>query len=758
MRKLKILSSSQKQLILLYLKHIKISWWIILSLLIFFPYFNNSVIPFHDTLLKYQFFHFSYSHLFNFNELPRWIPYGSYGISANFFQLIMLSPGNYLTDIIGLAFRITNTLFLFKLSILIDFIIYIFGIQLFANEAYKSKVATTVVTLSAIGSFSWLAQLHFNFYLYYLLPITFWCILKYYQSAKFNYIWLAVLIEAVSFIGSVPYFAPIHILIITIIFLSYNIINKEKKLIKKNNYFFYYEFLLASFICIFLIIYSFNALQGTINVSSGRDMNGFRVPLNDFLTYRKPPLTNAIEGLLTGSTPHADNSYYVGLLPIALVFWGLFRIINPVFIGLTLSALTLIWLSIGGFFSRIIYFFPTMMIYRHIGFIFGAIGVLLILASGFVVDFLIQEQKNQLQTNKLKKIYTMIFLLMILDWVFFTRQYNIPMHLHGNGYILFLFIIKLILYFSIFYGYKSISNKPQYSLKGIENILIVIIIFDILSFQTIVHITAPGTHRVYPSFVFQVNKQNYISSRHDIDNHDIISQQRMLIMQEALQGYAFAYNWIGADPCYPKYRNDSWQHVIVEALAARGGHPKQINDISMLPFNDEKFKKSLGCESSKILLIQNHINSTADNDIILLKNLPDPSTTLITRDGPEIKPHFEKENTNALAIVKNFNANRIEISLDIHQNNSLWLYYADAYDARWKAEIDGIHTKIYRANVGFKAVLVPPGKHNVIMAFTGNLFLNNLLALVGVITSISLIAWIIIYQRQSSHIMTIKKT
>jgi hypothetical protein len=42
---------------------------------------------------------------------------------------------------------------------------------------------------------------------------------------------------------------------------------------------------------------------------------------------------------------------------------------------------------------------------------------------------------------------------------------------------------------------------------------------------------------------------------------------------------------------------------------------------------------------------------------------------------------------------------------------------ADAYDPGWKATVDGRPTSVRRANVGFQAVGVPPGRHVVEMVY-----------------------------------------
>ena len=50
---------------------------------------------------------------------------------------------------------------------------------------------------------------------------------------------------------------------------------------------------------------------------------------------------------------------------------------------------------------------------------------------------------------------------------------------------------------------------------------------------------------------------------------------------------------------------------------------------------------------------------------------------------------------------------------------SAWLFYADAYDPAWKALVDEKPAKVYRANVGFKAVHVPKGAGTVTFYFDG---------------------------------------
>lgn len=53
------------------------------------------------------------------------------------------------------------------------------------------------------------------------------------------------------------------------------------------------------------------------------------------------------------------------------------------------------------------------------------------------------------------------------------------------------------------------------------------------------------------------------------------------------------------------------------------------------------------------------------------------------------------------------------ISMDINTSGNELLFLSDTYDSGWKATIDGKNTKVYRADVAFRAVEVPKGKHTV---------------------------------------------
>ncbi len=81
------------------------------------------------------------------------------------------------------------------------------------------------------------------------------------------------------------------------------------------------------------------------------------------------------------------------------------------------------------------------------------------------------------------------------------------------------------------------------------------------------------------------------------------------------------------------------------------------------------------------------------------------------------KPRGISQDQSSIMNVIGFSPNKIEMTVSNNSKCDSWLLYLDAYAPDWKAYIDGKETDIYRGNIGFKAVHVSPGVHNVQMKY-----------------------------------------
>jgi uncharacterized membrane protein YfhO len=62
-----------------------------------------------------------------------------------------------------------------------------------------------------------------------------------------------------------------------------------------------------------------------------------------------------------------------------------------------------------------------------------------------------------------------------------------------------------------------------------------------------------------------------------------------------------------------------------------------------------------------------------------------------------------------------------------------FLYVSDTYYPGWRAYVDGRETKIYRANLAFRAIEVPRGRHTVVFRYVPvSFYIGLVLTLLGI--------------------------
>ena len=82
-----------------------------------------------------------------------------------------------------------------------------------------------------------------------------------------------------------------------------------------------------------------------------------------------------------------------------------------------------------------------------------------------------------------------------------------------------------------------------------------------------------------------------------------------------------------------------------------------------------------------------------------------------------------------------YKANRF--SLEYEADSDAFLYVSDTYYPGWRAYVDGKETKIYRANLAFRAIEAPKGKHTVVFKYVPMSFYFGLvLTIIGILLCI----------------------
>ena len=80
---------------------------------------------------------------------------------------------------------------------------------------------------------------------------------------------------------------------------------------------------------------------------------------------------------------------------------------------------------------------------------------------------------------------------------------------------------------------------------------------------------------------------------------------------------------------------------------------------------------------------------------------------------------FTDQRLNFTAIkVEDFSFDALKLLVNTGSNSPTVLYYSDGWSANWHAYVNGSEVPLIRANVGFKAIILPPGTSNISFVYS----------------------------------------
>jgi len=99
-------------------------------------------------------------------------------------------------------------------------------------------------------------------------------------------------------------------------------------------------------------------------------------------------------------------------------------------------------------------------------------------------------------------------------------------------------------------------------------------------------------------------------------------------------------------------------------------------------------------------------------------------------------PHPEKELPFVTAEITSYKANKIVCSAESPYAG--FLVFTDNWHPDWKVFVDGEKRKLYRANYTFRAVVLEPGKHEVVFAYISKHFnIGRVISIIAFVLSIA---------------------
>lgn len=716
---------------------------LLLTVVGWLPYFAQTVVPIHDTLYVTESFHCFYSGLRCQGEFIRWFPYGNYGTPADFYQLA-LHPTHYAVGMAGLLLGVDDTLLLAKIAMLFNELLLALGLYLLSRELYSLPWTQFLVSSGGVLCVSWFEQAMFNLFLFYLLPLVMFLVLRFFETGRPTYLFVAGIVEISSLLGNVAYVVPLHFWILTVYaaVLACQRPQALKALVSAKTLCNPWFWVLLGVIG---VIGGFmgGATSNLVLLSTGRDSTTGRTTLEAFLEYGRSPMSVAAFGLVTGGLVHGDNTYYIGLLPLVMFIYALATESRTAFLGIAAVCVALIWFSIGGWFAVLIYYLPGMNLYRHTALIYGLIGLLLLLGSGFGFDRLALRLAGRDTPAIVRPLgrWVVLFALveaLLADFWFcrFSKDPALPAVPPGwQAY----FALRIAVYVA---AVALICALPRHvtaapAKRGLLPALILglAFLFDMGSFRKqVVESTLPGLDpRFVANSVLRAAGLPYRPTRSELP----VDDRGRAALEFRPPVYCIRYEFAGFDPCRPMFRTETLVRAIDEMLRARGGKVELHPGPEFLPPADAAFKRSLGCGAPKLRLTDRAIFAATEAEAArLFAGLADPDISVVLSPGgaiPADAPHQGESGKLGVIDVTEFSSNRLQARVVVESPHPVWLVYADAWNPGWKARIDGNAAPVWRANLGFKALRIESGAHDVEFYYFGRrrTFLAWGVALIG---------------------------
>ncbi|MEL6721688.1 MAG: hypothetical protein AAFP10_00455 [Pseudomonadota bacterium] len=736
----------------------------LLSVIMFLFVFevSDSVLPGHDTMLVFQYFDFVYSHLHQYKEIPRWLPDSVYGLPAALYQISFLNINKYLVILFGILFDVQNVLLLYKSALLLDRVIFIVGVYFLSTVLYQSTTARWYLCLSAIGSLSIYHQVFFNFYLFYLIPILLYLVVSFFKTGKIAYLVAGSSVGLLHFWGHTVYFIPLQFYVLSAVFLIYAILAFPKNIIiKKTDYLF---LAIGAGFLAFLIYLVYQSVNGMTSVAHARNSD-FSVGLEDFLTYQNLNFFYMLKGYISGHFFNSDNTYYVGILPLFLMLYGLIKSKSPGFWIFSIVALLIFSFSIGGYFSTLYYHLPGINRYRHIGLVFGFFSFFILIASGFLIEELLKKAKPQF-VMWLQRFFFILLFLVACDLVLthsFTFEISVFKHgsvnmqvsqsttpLSQSRFFVFILFIKLVFFLAII----SLRRFFHLSAKYYIRFIVLFFLSDMAVYQFFVIKNIPQEEN--NSAVFSsIKKYDFSGPRNkpaESTGQPLTLIQSFADFIRSYPGTAYdvALDWANARYCINSFRSDRWNPYILSAVRARGGTVTHHNDESFFPENDSGFMKSMGCESPRFYFGRS-FRIAASDEIKEFARIVDPSEEILLHHTPALLRLNQPLAENASFEILYHSAHKVRIRAMVPGNKPALLVYADAWDPRWSAIVNGQETQVMRANIGIKALELAPGENMIELEFVKHhpmTFFNNISFFLAVfIMSLCLLLFIFEYRK-----------
>jgi len=705
----------------------------------------------HDAFQYFGVQYYFLNNAANSGEIAQWIPFLThgtvanwwYGIQAGIFQCTLLAFRKAAPILLG-----RNFLPLFLTGIFFDHVVLLLGVWLLSRRYFTSNLTILFVVMTVLGSTIWFTQPWYGIHCYYALPLIFHFIHSLLETGRWRYFLLAGNLFVVQTNGSLPYLLPLSALVVfcytlfTVVFFWREARQQLATLLRNAKYAVVPLILvLASLYCVHTMLN--NGTKEIANYAAGRTLEGKATSLQVFMAYGTNSNLRWSE-LLTRVSSALDYTVYFGLIALALACLSLTIRPSRRLLVVACTALVILLIANGTPLAMLLYYtWPMMKFYRHLSTASTIVRLLACLMAGFGFEALILgdygaagRKRFMLTAGAFVAVALALFFLSdhpslslwqmesVMGWLPVDWRTADPQYLRVE------FVKSSLACFGAALVFLLLA-RGTIERKWLALGVVLFQTLDIYSFKAGLaglH-TIPLTPEQYRVSEFQ--RVPYSPRRLPVDYR--IQPRARLVPQNGFRAFGGASYWSAdafmfTDPPENFGRADHWLWSLDDFLRTYSG--EKIRDLSHKPsafavWSHVRFPhvlnalKLAGVIEDKISFFARAFPNSDDRGISAWMASPDyrgdllfvsdiRSVTTVPFAANDRRQHFYE--------VLRYDANNIAIRVHGAQPGE-WLYYADCWHPFWSARVNGRPSRLYKANLAYKAVPLAAGDNVVEFRF-----------------------------------------
>jgi len=697
-------------------------------------------LPRHDSLLALMWYQQLLSNFAYSSGISLWFPHIGAGQSANLLTFGWMTPSLLLLAPLAKVFPNIHATVLYNLAMFIDEVLLLGGVYLLGSLVFKRITTVLFVAFTVTGTAIWAAQLWWNFHFYYAIPLSLFFVLK--GTRKGSPISIVVGFSIAFFtglLGNLVYCAPFQLLLVSLFtavawWQKPIPVAKLKIFAKKDG-------LLALLLLAFSISIPMALLThaGPPHITSPARTSEGKLDYDTFLDYGRDKYLRHATGLANGfdygmasslGDIAGNNAVFAGTLFLTFFIIGLVFSSSPARLPflVTAAAGLIVYLGKGSFMAPLLFYLPGISEFRHFGLTIPLTRVFLLFIAGFGFE----EISNAIASPKQAEgrravILTGILLCLSAALVVFLFCFDKePPFRSERAFVQLAVLAGALIVMLRIWSKGSSSAKP---VLWAAPALLALVLVDTYSYRTAWHHAAmlqvhQSTRELFRTrpLVFNPTRLTnpktdpaYVKFRRDLDG-------RVPYLYAVTEAVA------NVDVCYPVHRLDTL------APSLKGFYIDMPADNPLF----KGYSRMVGCAGfpklqlyPKALVVDTWQNA---GYFIFSPKFADPFLTI---DGASLEEYkvasieqkatpapLESYSDRTIASkpippqkmdVVHFSSSTLTAVVETQPEVTTpqWLYYADAWDPYWTATVNGKETPVVKANLGFKAVAIPPGRSKV---------------------------------------------